>query len=603
MLKLAVPSLWSCLAFVALANGPAWSQGAEAAGPLHVGESERVYTGPVALAFVGRELLLATPGGLEIASDPNAMQPVFQALLDVELTPTPLLSTYGSLFGAVTSAGEFVAWDRPTGQAVWRVPCTVDQPEAQVTNGRPILQMGPNKELFVGDGRSKLIRLQAGQLMPRSVDYPGPGYSDALRIDAEGGLKVLPSQWQWNAKTGGWTSGVELDFVRADGRNRIAVADKSDLIAVYRHERPSLLHLDAQRVVELGYHDVMDVALDPAGTWALVSTAGAKGDTGYGPGEVNEEPLLGQMRVFDARTGAPGAWLPRADAPLGPNESATRRTLGLGLRVAALGEGRFATIDFVDDMGSPSLFLRVRGADLIATEERKLTGGEWPVFLESGGDALAVIYLEQAIEVYDLSAADAELVPAHVLPIEPPELVPGKPAAARSVFALSQDGNIIAMGGRGGSFAFLDARTGQRVAGVEMPKEMLRPMSAHFTSDGALFVLSEDKNAEQQSVLHEWPLDSARQAWSAPVARKGPGEFAVAMALGGTPRIELRRGLPGNVDVYFGALAAGALQGQLVLRYPIGPEPIDAFAISNVGDIAWARDGEVFVVQAEQDER
>jgi hypothetical protein len=41
----------------------------------------------------------------------------------------------------------------------------------------------------------------------------------------------------------------------------------------------------------------------------------------------------------------------------------------------------------------------------------------------------------------------------------------------------------------------------------------------------------------------------------------------------------------------------------LVLRYPIGPEPIDALAISNVGDIAWARNGEIFVVQAEQDER
>jgi hypothetical protein len=596
MLKLLVPMVWSCLAFVAASCAPAWSQGA-------TGATERVYTGPVELAFVGRELLLATPGGIEITADPNAKQPVFQALLDVELTSPPLISTYGSLFGAVTAAGEFVAWDRLTGKAVWRVPCTVDPPEAQVTNGRPMVQMGPNKELFVGDGRSKLIRLQAGQLMPRSVDYPGPGYSDALRIDADGGLTVLPSQWQWNAKSGGWTSGAELDFVRADGRNRIAVADKGDLIVVSRHERPSLLHLDAKRVVELGYHDVMDVALDPAGTWALVSTAGAKGDTGYGPGETNEEPLLGQLRVFDARTGAPGAWLPHADAPLGPNESASRRTLGLGLRVAALGEGRFATIDFVDDMGAPSLFLRLRGADLIATAERKLTGGEWPVFLEAGGESLAVIYLEQAIEVHDLSADS--LASYHTLPIAPPEVLPGHPAAARTVFALSQDGTVLAMGGRGGSLALIDARTGEPfgVANVVLPKGLQRPMSAHFTTAGELVVLSEDKDAEGLSELHEWTLDSALQEWSAPVARQGPGEFAVRLAAGGTPRVELRRGLPGNVDVYFGALAAGQLQGHLVLRYPIGPEPIDALAISNVGDIAWARNGEIFVVQAEQDER
>jgi hypothetical protein len=539
----------------------------------------------VALAWVGDSLVLAAPDGIRLAK-PGAGAMAFEPFFMPTEGCLPVLASSGGFLAGLTRGGEVVVWDLDSAQELARRPgglALADAPRP------PVLALADGgMRLLIGDGGRSLFRLALDSPLPMPVGYPGPGTIEALGIQPDGLLRVLPSRWTWSPTTGAWTEAEALVFHSAGGHNRLAWAPKHDLLVTFRRERPMLLGIPGGGLIDLGYREAMDMALDPAGTVALVSFPG----TEPAPG-ADETVLLGSLESFDATTGERLFVLPREGAPTAPNEAADHHTFGLGLEVAALGSGRFATVDFVDHQGMPSLYLRLRGADLVATAELALDHGTWPVHLTADGGLLAVVYEEQIVDVFDVATLGSDSTPIQSLEISAQDDPTGQRVpAARDVFALSLDGGLLAMCGPEGTVFFADPRTGwpHQVVSVNLPKGAGRPLGARFGLDGGLTLVTED-----EAGLFERTLDGAQVRWSEPIAVAAAGE----VSLDGKVRVELHHGAPGNLDVYRGVAASGDLYGHLVARREVGPAPLDALAISETGQLAWARDGQVLHAELE----
>ena len=621
--------------------------------------TDAIYAGGVDLAFVGRALVVATASGLDVVRDPAADELVFETLLEVALASPPLVAARDGAVGALAADGRLVVWDAESGAERWSAPAAVGLAEPQVTDGRPLLALGPDETAYVGNGKTRLIRVRAGGRLPSVVDLPDAGYVEDLIAGADGALTTLPALWQREGQ--GWRAGERLDFTRMGGRNRMAVSPSGERLVAYWQRSPALLEVEREgaepALFDMGYDDVLDAAVAPDGSRVLVSTTSPRVSMGYGPGDVSDEPLGGHLRVFDLGARRNLAELPREGAPLGmPDaEGADRgveRTLVAGLRVVALAGERYATIDLVDDGGEPNLYLRLRGADLVATSERALDGQAWPVHLEAGGGLLCVVFEEREVWVFDVAeeAAEEEAhaaeqggaresagsdagddvgdelaaaepqpaaaqdgppggmpgdggppptkgiegAPILVVPITQLDMGFGDPLPPRDVFAVSTDGGILAMGGAGSPFYFVNPRFGfpHQVLSINPPKEMPRPLAARFTDAGELIVLA--KGDTPESPLLEFRLDAAFETWAPGVPVDAPREVT------GDERVavELHLGVPGNLDLHVGAIAAESLAGTLVLRQAVGLVVLDALAVSDAGDIAYASGGNVFVLPA-----
>jgi len=569
------------------------------------GQTERLYKEgeAVALAWSGMRLGLATPAGVSIADFGEDGMEKGGGFLPL-FAPTggclPLLASNGDFLAGATRAGEVVVWDLASRREVGR---RSGGPSLAGASDALVLALAPSgMQFYLGDGQTDLFRVGLDSPLPQPVGYPGPGQVLALGFDAAGQLRALPSRWAWSPSTGAWTEAAGLDFLHADGRNKLAIAPGADLVATYRHERPMLLRCASGELVDLGYREAMDLALDPAGDLALVSFPGAEGQTGYGPGVVSDEPLLGSLESFDPKTGARLAQLPREGAVLSPAEAVGHRTLGLGLRMAALGDGRFATVDFVDHKGEPSLFLRIRGRDLVATSELALDTGTWPLHLATGGGLLAIAYEEATVDVFDIATLSGESTPLISLPISAQADPTGQHVPApRDVFAIARDGNLLAMTGPSGTVFFANPRTGwpHQVVSVNVPKGAGRPRSARFEADGGLTLVTEDVDTDGEALgLFERTLDATQTRWSEPTRVAAVGQVSADTKV----RVELRHGSRGNLDVYRGAIASGSLLGQLVSRTEVVGTAVDAIAISADGKLAWAQAGHVMHIATQDGE-
>lgn len=567
--------------------GVSWAQ--ESAPPLYQ------EGGAVALAWAGERLALAVASGVSVADfskDAGAQDfaPLFQPAAGV----APVLAGNGDFLAGASASGEVVVWDLVARRELGRRAGGAGPPR--------ILALAPGgMQFFVGDGKAGLFSVSLDSPLPAQVGYPGPGELAALGFDSLGLLRALPSRWSWVPSTGVWQQADGLDFQAREGRNKLALAAGEDLVAMYRSERPTLLKTGTGELVDLGYREAMDLVLDAERGRALVSFPGAGGETGYGAGEVSDEALLGSLESFDAKTGERLAVLPRKGVALSPSEALDHRTFGLGLRMADLGDGRLATVDFVDHKGEPSLFLRIRGADLVATGELPLDTGAWPLHLAVGGGLMAVAYEETAVDVYDIKALADGAEPLMSLPIAAQtDPMGAEVAPPRDVFALSRDGNNLAMCGPGGTVYFVNPRTGwpNGTVSVNLPLGAGRPRAARFEANGGLTMVTEDLDEKGQAAgLFERTLDSTGTRWSEPTAVDAVGRVSGD----GKLRVELRHGVPGNLDVYRGAIEGGSLIGKLIWRAPSGSEPVDALAISSTGRIAWAQAGRVHHVKVIDD--
>jgi len=618
--------------------------------------TDAIYAGAVDLAFAGRALVVATASGLDVVRDPAAEALVFEPLMEVALASPPLVAARDGAVGALTADGQLVVWDAVSGAELWSAPAAVGLAEPQVTDGRPLLALGLDRDAYVGNGKTRLIRVRADGRLPSVVDLPDAGYVADLVAGPDGGLTTVPALWQREGQ--GWRAGERLDFTRMGGKNWMAVSPSGERLVAYWQRSPALLEVKREGaepvLFDMGYDDVLDAAVSQDGTRVLVSTTSPRISLGYGPGDVSDEPLGGHLRVLDLAARRNLAELPRSGAPLGMPDAegadlGVERTLVAGLRVVALAGERYATIDLVDDGGEPNLYLRLRGADLIATSERALEGQEWPVHLETGGGLLCVVFEEREVWVFDvaeeqgleeasmegagasdegvpqggdgggLAVADPRPAPAQdgppggmpgqggppptkgiegapilVVPITQLDTGFGDPLKPRDVFAVSSDGGILAMGGEGSPFYFVNPRFGfpHQVLSINPPKEMPRPLGARFTASGELIVLA--KEAAPESPLLEFRLDAALETWAPGVPVAAPREVTADERV----MVELHLGVPGNLDLHVGALGAESLAGTLVLRQAIGLVALDALAVSEAGDIAYAAGGNVFVLPA-----
>lgn len=604
-----------------------------------------VYTGVVDLAFVGRELLVATTAGIEVVRDLSGDALEFEALVDTPLATPPLIASRGAEFGAITAAGELLVWQQGQAAPAWRTDLSIDLSERQVDDGFPFLALGPARTAFVGDGRARLVRVQAGMPLPRVLDVPIETYIDALRIDDAGNVTVLPARWNWRSADGGWRAGAALDFRRAGGRNRLALAPTADRAAAYRITAPMQLvrtTYDAEATpvlpVDLGHVDVLGTAIDDSGRFVLAATTERVVQLGYGKGD--EEGGGTALRLFDMQSAKLMAEQVSGAEALSGDVPGARRTFVLGLRVAPLIDGRWATIDGVDDGGNPDLYLRLRDHDLTVLEERKLEGG-WPLHLAAGGGVLCVIEEEREVLVFDVApeghqfampdlsrfaeymddgpgdgAPDADGdgggwpgfggppskgiagEPLLVLPIARVDMGFGEPSPPRTLFAVSHDAGILAMGGAGRTFYFANPRFGfpHDVISVNLPKELGAPVAARFNTAGELVVTGRVPGAEPGApALREAVLDAAQDRWQLNPARASVPLVTPA----GTHSVELVRGTPGSVFVYQGLLAGAALQDAAVAHLPLGLPGLDDLAISDAGDVAIALGGQVFVFPVE----
>lgn len=555
-------------------------------------EAPRVYdpASGVDLAFVGDRLAIATPQSLGLTNpDSGQLVPFFAPSGGV----LPLLATTPGFLAGVTAQGEVVVFDMESRREIGRRPggrALLD------VNVEPTLTLAPGGLRFlVGDGGAQLFQVLLDSPLPTPIGYPGPGSIQDLGFDRTGALVALPSRWTWSPSTEAWSPGKALDFQSKGQKNRLAWSPGADYLAIFRHERPTLLELNFLEGVELGYFEVQDMVLDPSGSSLVVSISGAADVAGYGSGILSEEHELGSLKLLDAKTGAVRLSLPREGAALGPAEAADHRTLALGVKLVALGEGRFGTVDVVDHQGVRSLYLRVRNDQLVATTELALTSGSSPLHLDMGGGLLAVAYEEQHVDIFDVDSLSAESVPQLSVSIaaQADPTIQGKPPA-RDVFALSKDGNILAMCGPAGTLFFANPRTGwpNEVVSVNLPGGAGRPLAARFAVDGSLTVLTEDRLPIGEDVaiqLNERTLEPTFSVWSKPrlVSAKA------RVSDDGATRVALLHGHAGNLDIYRGAVTDGQLEGHLVARRPIGSAPLDALAISDEGAVAWARAGQI----------
>lgn len=557
-------------------------------------------SGGVALEWVAEDVLAIASDGVlrvfDLSGDSAKLLP------SPALPMRPILDRVGDRLAGVTRAGEIVQWRIGTWEELNR------QPGFGAAKPGDLIALTPDQDVvLVGDGKSMLAALSVADLLPRPLSYPGPKGIEELGFGPDGMLHVLPTGWVWDPGAGSWRPGVQTTYHKGDGRNQLAWDPIRNRTAMFRFERSlglTLTGAEATLAVDLGYREAMDMVLDLAGSRAVVSFPGAEGELGYGPQEFTGESSLGTLESYDAKTGELLAMLPSKGLALSPQESPEYHTMGLGMRLASLEGGGLATIDFVEDHGQPSIYLRLRGADLIAVAEVKLEGATWPVFLASGGDRIAVCYPEKRIDVFELENGyypkpDAEtglVGPGVSIEISPLAVLPSEgEAAPRSLFALRSDGGLLAMTGPDGNVSFADPRSGwpNEVVSVRLPKDHGVPLSTRFSGPQAR---ADGTSAEGEyvvtaqlasGVLVEWTLNADLVKWSEPVQVSARARVSHDGAI----RADLRHGMAGNVE-------SRGEDGELLWRVPLGFESAQAIAISPSGGVAVATGGKLMYVRA-----
>jgi hypothetical protein len=554
----------------------------------------------IALEWVAKDVLaVASNGGLRIldlSKDKAILLP------SPELALRPMLDRVGDRLVGVATDGTIVQWRIGTWEELSR-SAGFGAPRKMGGRDQVVLSADENIVL-VCNGETMLAALSADSPLPMPLGYPGPKGIEDLGFGTDGKLRLFPSGWTWDPKDGSWRASTPFSFESGDGRNRLVWDPVADRTATYRFERPLELTLSNSASalgVDLGYREAMDMVLNRSGDRALVSFPGAEGGGGYGAQEFTGKGMLGTLEAFDAKTGELVAMLPREGLALSQKESPETRTVELGMRLASLGGGGVATIDFVEDHGQPSLFVRFRGPDLVAVAEVKLDSGAWPVYLASGGDLLSVCYPESRIDVFELengyipkaNGETGELVPMTSIEISPVAQLPtSEPAAKRTVFAIRGDGNLFAMMGPDGNVSFANPRTGwpNEVVSVRLPKGYGYPLSARFRGAGVL----PDGAGElvvtaqlEDGALVEWTLNKELVRWGPAI----PVRARAQVSEDGLVRADILHGKPGNLE-------SRGRAGELLWRVNLGEDDVQAIAIAPDGGVAVATGGQLLYVRA-----
>ncbi|MDF1799103.1 MAG: hypothetical protein P1V81_08005 [Planctomycetota bacterium] len=567
----------SLLLLSLLVQSPAPAPDAPApGGPLTYGSEAGVD-----IAWVDRDrLAIASDGGLRVVELGGDLGPKLVRAPRLELT-SQVASTLGYLAG-VTPTGEVVVWET-TG---WK---EIGRRGGLPLEGTRVLALAPGGQSFlVGDGANGLIEAGLDGSLPKPVDYPGPGTIEDLAFDASGQLRVLPSGWRWDPRTRGWSAGEGIAHDTAGGANHLALAPAAELAATFRVEAPVALVLareTGEQSIDLGYRRPMDMARSKAAV--LLSFPGEASAVERSMLVEPGDELLGSLELYDAATGLRTAELPSGDKPIGFGDALDHRTTALGLKVAALEGGALVTLDVVEHEGLPGLWLRRRGADLVATGEVQLDAGEWPIHLAYGGDLVAAIYEEQAVHAF-LPDEAGGLAPGATIEVGVQDDPTGATSPpARRIFSVRPDGKLIAMVGEVGTIFFADPSTGypHRVISVRLPREAGLPRAARFLESGELVVTCAPVEGDTSAALFEFTLDTEQATWA-------PGIGVDARRIGTDGHLAwLSAGVPGNIDVYGGRLVPVWLG-----RIGLGLDGADALAISMQRSVAVCTGGRVVVL-------